>query len=186
VFSTVLTNVGIDIIYGNDNNITIKNFIQTDSVCIYNIYNNEILNVLDAYIQHAMYRLENKIKIFRRSEKEIFRSSMPLERPIVKKEIHLKRKTNLYNIFTNFLTTAISRRKSIQEVDLLKNSKTKIFNHIQKYTNEFVENVEQKLKNKDKKIKCPTVKSTRDETSIGSSLNPIKSNLNSYLISFLC
>jgi hypothetical protein len=85
VISTMSTNVAIDIYISNlqnPKNSTPKKF-QWDNpkkkFAVIFIYEEQIVNKLDEFVEHAIVRLENKRKILNRSEREIFKDRKETE-----------------------------------------------------------------------------------------------------------
>jgi hypothetical protein len=105
---------------------------------IYNIYSENILTTLDEYIIQAMFRLENKIKILSRTERDIFKDRRRGPSDVGQKDVVSRRKTNMDNIYNNF-TGYLKKLGDSKNVNFLSNIQSQLIHQMQKYTNELVQ-----------------------------------------------
>jgi hypothetical protein len=105
---------------------------------IYNIYSENILTTLDEYIIQAMFRLENKIKILSRTERDIFKDRRRGPTDVGQKDVVSRRKTNMDNIYNNF-TGYLKKLGDSKNVKFLSNIQSQLIHQMQKYTNELVQ-----------------------------------------------
>lgn len=105
---------------------------------IYSIYSDNILMTLDEYIIQAMNRLENKIKILSRTERDIFKDRKKTSTDNEQKDLVSRRKTNMENIYKNF-TGYLKKLGDKKNENFLTNIQSQLVHQMKKYTNDLVQ-----------------------------------------------
>ncbi len=113
-----------------------KSSVNKTRVEVYYIHSSETLNKFEELVFQAMFRLENKIKILSRTEKEIFKSfKHQVDTP--KKEETTNRHTSMENIYNKF-TGYLSRQGEDQKLTFVKTVQSQIRVQMNKFTNDLV------------------------------------------------